>query len=51
MQLDIAKTNEERSAQLLEIQGISKSDYDASLLNVNNIKADIDITNAQYYEN
>jgi membrane fusion protein, multidrug efflux system len=46
VQLDIAKTNEERSAQLLKIQGISKSDYDASLLNVNNIKADIDITNA-----
>jgi membrane fusion protein (multidrug efflux system) len=46
VQLDIAKTNEERSAQLLKIQGISKSDYDASLLNVNNIRADIDITNA-----
>ncbi len=43
VQLQIAKTNEERSAQLLQIQGISKSDYDASLLNVNNIKADIDI--------
>ena len=46
VQLDIAKTNEDRSAQLLKIQGISKSDYDASLLNVNNIKADIDITKA-----
>ena len=46
VQLDIAKTNEERSSQLLKIQGISKSDYDASLLNVNNIRADIDITNA-----
>jgi membrane fusion protein (multidrug efflux system) len=46
VQLDIAKTNEERSAQLLKIQGISKSDYDASLLNVNNIRADIDITHA-----
>jgi len=44
VQLDIARTNEDRSAQLLKIQGISKSDYDASLLNVNNIKADIDIT-------
>lgn len=43
VQLQIANTNEERSAQLLEIQGISKADYDASLLNVNNIKADIDI--------
>jgi membrane fusion protein (multidrug efflux system) len=46
VQLDIAKTNEERSSQLLKIQGISKSDYDASLLNVNNIRADLDITNA-----
>lgn len=43
VQLQIAQTNEERSGQLLKIQGISKADYDASLLNVNNIKADIDI--------
>jgi membrane fusion protein (multidrug efflux system) len=43
VQLQIAKTNEERSGELLKIQGISKSDYDASLLNVNNINADIDI--------
>ena len=43
VQLQIAQTNEERSSQLLKIQGISKSDYDASLLNVNNIKADIEI--------
>ena len=43
VQLEIAKTNEDRSGQLLKIQGISKADYDASLLNVNNIKADIDI--------
>lgn len=46
VQLDIAKTNEQRSAQLLKIQGISKADYDASLLNVSNIQADIDVTNA-----
>jgi len=43
VQLQIANTNEQRSGQLLEIQGISKADYDNSLLNVNNIKADIDI--------
>lgn len=43
VQLQIAQTNEERSAQLLRIQGISKADYDASLLNVNNIKADMDL--------
>ncbi len=46
VQLQIAEQNEQRSAQLLEIKGISKADYDASLLNVNNIKADIDITRA-----
>lgn len=39
----IAKSNEERAAQLLKIQGISKSDYDATLLNFNNIRADIDV--------
>ena len=43
VQLQIAQTNEQRSSQLLQIQGISKADYDASLLNVNNIRADIDI--------
>jgi membrane fusion protein (multidrug efflux system) len=42
VQLQIAEQNEQRSAQLLKIQGISKQDYDASLLNVNNIKADIE---------
>lgn len=46
VQLQIAETNENRSKQLLEIQAISKSDYDASLLNVNNIKADIEIIRA-----
>src|ERR1044071_518219 len=46
VQLELAKTNEERSAQLLKIQGISKADYDASVLNVSNIKADIEITRA-----
>lgn len=46
VQLDIARTNEDRSAQLLKIQGISKADYDASLLNVSNIQADIDVTRA-----
>ena len=46
VQLQIAEQNEQRSSQLLKIQGISQQDYDASLLNVNNIKADIEITNA-----
>ncbi len=46
VQLSIAQANENRSAQLLKIQGISQQDYDMSLLNVNNIKADIEITKA-----
>ncbi|MGC4034635.1 MAG: efflux RND transporter periplasmic adaptor subunit [Chitinophagaceae bacterium] len=46
VQLQIANQNEQRSSQLLKIQGISQQDYDASLLNVNNIKADIEITEA-----
>src|SRR5215469_402461 len=46
VQLDIAKTNEQRSAQLLKIQGISQADYDASALNVSNTQADIDVTMA-----
>ncbi|MBL7744277.1 MAG: efflux RND transporter periplasmic adaptor subunit [Chitinophagaceae bacterium] len=44
VQLGIAEQSEKRSAQLLKIQGISQQDYDLSLLNVNNIKADIEIT-------
>jgi membrane fusion protein (multidrug efflux system) len=44
VQLSIAQKTEERQAQLLKIQGISQQDYDLSLLNVNNIKADIEIT-------
>ncbi len=46
VQLQIAESNEERSAKLLEIKGISKADYDASLLTVNNIKADMEIVKA-----
>ncbi|HEU4609559.1 MAG TPA: efflux RND transporter periplasmic adaptor subunit [Chitinophagaceae bacterium] len=46
VQLEIAKKTEERQAQLLKIQGISQQDYDLSLLNVNNLKADIDIIKA-----
>lgn len=40
-QLAIAKSNENRASQLLKIQGISKNDYDVTLLNLNNILADI----------
>lgn len=46
VQLQIAQTNEQRSEQLLKIQGISKADYDASRLTVSNIQADIEITQA-----
>ncbi len=46
VQLQIANQNEQRSSQLIKIQGISQQDYDASLLNVNNIKADIEVTQA-----
>jgi membrane fusion protein, multidrug efflux system len=46
VQLGIAEQSEKRSEQLLKIQGISQQDYDLSLLNVNNIKADIEITRA-----
>ncbi|MFT3903307.1 MAG: efflux RND transporter periplasmic adaptor subunit [Niabella sp.] len=42
-QLEIAKVNEGRASKLLEIQGISRQDYDASLLTVRNIEADIAI--------
>ena len=46
VQLSIAQANENRSSQLLKIQGISQQDYDMTLLSVNNIKADIEITKA-----
>lgn len=43
IQLSIAEKTEERQAQLLKIQGISQQDYDLSLLQVHNLKADMDI--------
>ena len=43
VQLKIAEQTEDRQAQLLKIQGISQQEYDLSLLQVNNLKADIDI--------
>lgn len=47
VQLKIAQQNENRSEQLLKIQGISQQDYEASLLQVNNIRADMAIVNTQ----
>ena len=43
VQLSLAQKTEERQAQLLKIQGISQQDYDISLLQVNNLRADIGI--------
>jgi len=43
VQLKIAEQTEDRQSQLLKIQGISQQDYDISLLQVNNLKADMDI--------
>jgi membrane fusion protein (multidrug efflux system) len=41
VQLKIAEQTENRQGQLLKIQGISQQDYDLSLLQVNNLKADL----------
>lgn len=46
-QLAIATVNENRAQQLVNIQGISKQDYDATLLNVRNIQADINIVRTE----
>jgi len=43
VQLQIADKTEERQRELLKINGISQQDYDLSLLQVNNIKADIEL--------
>ena len=43
VQLQLAQTTEERQSKLLKIQGISQQDYDLSLLQVNNLRADIGI--------
>lgn len=48
-QLAIAQSNETRASRLLEIQGISRNDYDATVLNLNNIRADIDVVKTQIY--
>ena len=50
IQLKIAQQSEDRSAKLLKIQGISQQDYDLTLLQVNNIMADMGIIQAQIGE-
>lgn len=47
VQLQVAKQNENRSEQLLKIQGISRQDYEAVSLQVNNVNADLDVVQTQ----
>ena len=47
VQLDLAQKNEARLKKLLDINGINQADYDAVLNQVNTLKADLDITQAQ----
>jgi membrane fusion protein (multidrug efflux system) len=44
VQLAIAVKTEERQRELVKIGGISQQDYDLSLLSVNNLNADIELT-------
>jgi len=44
VQLQIAEKTEERQRELLKIGGIAQQDYDLSVLQVSNIKADIELT-------
>lgn len=43
VQLKIAEQTEKRQAELVKIQGVSQQEYDLSLLQVLNLKADMDI--------
>lgn len=47
VQLQVAKQNEERSSQLLKIQGISKQDYEAMMLQVTTANADLAVIQTQ----
>jgi membrane fusion protein (multidrug efflux system) len=44
VQLDLAEKTEQRLKQLLDVNGINQSDYDAALNQVNSLKADIAYT-------
>lgn len=46
-QLDLAQKNEKRLNELLKINGINQADYDAVINQVNSIKANIKVINAQ----
>ncbi len=47
IQLQIAQKTEERNRELLQINGLSQQEYDLSYLQVNNLKADIELTKTQ----
>jgi membrane fusion protein (multidrug efflux system) len=47
VQLKVAQANENRSSQLLKIQGISRQDYEAQALQVTNVNADLAIIQTQ----
>lgn len=47
VQAQIARQNENRSAELMKIQGISRQDYEATVLQVSNIHADLAIIQTQ----
>ena len=47
IQLKIAEQTQDRSSKLLQIQGISQQDYDLTVLQANNIRADIGIIKAE----
>lgn len=47
VQLQVARQNEQRSEQLLKIQGISRQDYEAMALQVSNVNADLAVIQTQ----
>jgi membrane fusion protein (multidrug efflux system) len=47
VQLELAQKTEERLRKLLAVNGINQADYDAALNQVNNLKADISVIQAQ----
>lgn len=47
VQLDLAIKTEQRLKQLLTVNGVNQSDYDAALSQVNTINANIKVLNAQ----
>lgn len=47
VQLELAQKTEERLRKLLAVNGINQADYDAALNQVNNLKADVSVIQAQ----